>query len=101
MSSIYTKKIIPLSSLMALICAISLPVDLLAHGVSATDQEVLTNGGLLAYILIGAKHMITGYDHILFLVGVVFFLKNFKDIIRFISIFTLGHSITLIAATFS
>lgn len=44
--------------------------------------------------------MITGYDHLLFLFGVIFFLSSFKDIVKFISIFTLGHSITLIFATF-
>lgn len=75
------------------------PVLLMAHGVSASDQETLINGGLLSYILIGAKHMVTGYDHLLFLVGVIFYLKNLKDIVKFISFFTLGHSLTLIAAT--
>jgi len=75
------------------------PVLLFAHGVSASDQEMLRDGGLLSYILVGAKHMLTGYDHLLFLAGVIFYLKNFKDIVKFISVFTLGHSITLIFAT--
>jgi len=74
--------------------------SLYAHGVSQSDQDTLTNGGLLSYILVGAKHMLTGYDHLLFLVGVIFYLDGFKDILRFISIFTLGHSITLIGATY-
>jgi len=78
---------------------ILLPLLMLAHGVSASDQEILTNGGLLAYILVGAKHMVTGYDHLLFLVGVIFYLSNFKDIVKFVSVFTIGHSITLIGAT--
>jgi len=77
-----------------------LPLLLSAHGVSAADQEILSSGGLLAYILVGAKHMITGYDHLLFLTGVIFYLNNFKDIVRFITVFTIGHSITLIGATF-
>jgi len=77
-----------------------LPISLLAHGVSLSDQETLSNGGLLAYILVGAKHMVTGYDHLLFLTGVIFYLSSFKDIVRFISIFTIGHSITLIGATY-
>jgi len=72
---------------------------MLAHGVSQSDQEILTNGGLLAYILVGAKHMVTGYDHLLFLVGVIFYLSNFKDIVKFVTVFTIGHSITLISAT--
>ena len=76
-----------------------LPLLMLAHGVSQSDQEILTNGGLLAYILVGAKHMVTGYDHLLFLVGVIFYLSNFRDIVKFVTVFTIGHSITLISAT--
>lgn len=70
------------------------------HGVSESDQEILRNGNLLSYILVGAKHMLTGYDHLLFLTGVIFYLNNFKDIVKFISVFTIGHSITLISATY-
>ncbi|MGK0388871.1 MAG: hypothetical protein ACI94Y_001603 [Maribacter sp.] len=77
-----------------------LPFFVFAHGVSESDQEILSNGGLLSYILVGAKHMVTGYDHLLFLTGVIFYLSNFKDIVRFITIFTIGHSITLISATY-
>ena len=72
----------------------------MAHGVSASDQETLANGGLMAYILVGAKHMVTGYDHLLFLTGVVFYLNNFKEIVKFITTFTIAHSITLIGATY-
>lgn len=71
-----------------------------AHEVSDKDQEILRNGGLEAYVQVGATHMLTGYDHLLFLVGVVFFLHSLKDIFKFITIFTLGHCITLITATF-
>lgn len=85
--------------LPTILIAIS-PMVLLAHGVSASDQATLTNGGLLAYIYVGAKHMVTGYDHLLFLVGVIFYLRSFKDIVRFITAFTIGHSITLIGATY-
>lgn len=77
-----------------------MPIGLSAHGVSAGDQQILDQGGLPAYIWVGAKHMVTGYDHILFLVGVIFFLKGFQDIVKFITVFTIGHSITLIGATF-
>ncbi len=86
-------------NLIALLFIVS-PFIALGHGVSQADQEILTNGGLLAYILVGAKHMLTGYDHLLFLTGVIFYLSNFKDIVRFITIFTIGHSITLISATY-
>lgn len=71
-----------------------------AHDVSSSDQELLRNGGLWAYIQVGATHILTGYDHLLFLTGVVFFLNSFKDILKFITVFTIGHCITLIGATY-
>ena len=77
-----------------------LPLLALAHDVSGGDRALLENGELLAYIWVGAKHMLTGYDHLLFLLGVIFFLKDFGQIIRFITAFTIGHSITLISATY-
>lgn len=76
------------------------PLLLLAHGVSASDQATLSDGGLLAYIWVGAKHMVTGYDHLLFLAGVIFYLSGFRDIVKFITVFTIGHSITLTGATY-
>ena len=77
-----------------------LPFATFAHDVSGGDRALLESGGLLAYIWVGAKHMLTGYDHLLFLVGVIFHLKHFRDIVRFITAFTVGHSITLISATY-
>ncbi|MAT90269.1 MAG: hypothetical protein CMC35_06210 [Flavobacteriaceae bacterium] len=77
-----------------------LPLTAWAHGVSSGDQEILNNGGLLAYIWVGTKHMVTGYDHLLFLAGVIFFLKGFRDILKFITVFTIGHCITLVGATY-
>lgn len=76
------------------------PIALFAHDVSSADQAILNNGGLWSYIYVGAKHMLTGYDHLLFLVGVVFYLKSFKDIVKFISVFTIGHCITLTGASY-
>jgi hypothetical protein len=76
------------------------PLAMMAHGVSSSDQAILDNGGLLSYIFVGAKHMVTGYDHLLFLAGVIFYLKGFKDVVKFITVFTIGHSITLIGATY-
>jgi hypothetical protein len=71
-----------------------------AHGISEDAKQAMIEGGHLRYIWLGAEHMITGYDHLLFLFGVIFFLTTFKDIVKFVSVFTLGHSITLIFATF-
>jgi hypothetical protein len=70
-----------------------------AHGISEDAKQAMIEGGYFQYLLLGAEHMITGYDHLLFLFGVIFFLTTFKDIVKFISIFTIGHSITLIFAT--
>ena len=71
-----------------------------AHGISDADKAAMLEGGYARYIGLGASHMLTGYDHLLFLFGVMFFLTKFKDIAKFITAFTLGHCITLIGATF-
>lgn len=76
------------------------PVMAVAHGISEEDKLRMLNGGNLQYIWLGATHMLTGYDHLLFLFGVVFFLTGFKDIAKFVTAFTVGHCITLIFATF-
>ena len=71
-----------------------------AHGISEADKQRMLDGGYLQYIGLGASHMVTGYDHLLFLFGVVFFLTKFSDVAKFVTAFTLGHCITLIFATF-
>jgi hypothetical protein len=80
--------------------ALLMPLLALAHGISPADQERMLSGGYGQYVVLGATHMLTGYDHLLFLFGVVFFLTGFRDIARFVTAFTLGHCITLIAATY-
>src|SRR5438477_11878094 len=70
-----------------------------AHNVSKGDAKfVQANSGAAIgpYMYLGAKHMVTGYDHLLFLVGVIFFLYRLKDVFLYVSLFTLGHSITLL-----
>ncbi|MFK7780485.1 MAG: HupE/UreJ family protein [Candidatus Gracilibacteria bacterium] len=76
-----------------------LPIAVYAHGVSTNDATfMVANSGpaIIQYMYLGAKHMITGYDHILFLIGVVFFLYHMKDIALYVSLFTIGHSTTLL-----
>src|SRR5262245_1405263 len=71
-----------------------------AHGVSGKDAVFLQglDGRAIGPLLyLGAKHMVTGYDHLLFLVGVIFFLYRVKDVVQYVSLFTLGHSVTLLA----
>jgi len=70
-----------------------------AHGVDDATQSFLSSNKGVAFgpfLYIGAKHMITGYDHLLFLVGVIFFLYHTKEILIYVSFFTLGHSLTLL-----
>jgi len=73
--------------------------ELVAHGVDDSTRAFLTqNQGMqfVPFMYIGAKHMITGYDHILFIIGVVFFLYRTKDVLLYVTLFTLGHSTTLL-----
>jgi HupE / UreJ protein len=71
-----------------------------AHGVSSKDARYLLSlqgPAIVPLMYLGAKHMVTGYDHLLFLVGVIFFLYRLKDILLYVSLFTVGHSLTLLA----
>ena len=72
-----------------------------AHGMSEADKQAIVDGGNLLYLWIGATHMLSGYDHLAFVFGISFFLGNFRDIVKYVSAFTIGHSITLIYATFN
>jgi len=70
-----------------------------AHGVSGKDAVFLQGlqGQAIGPLLyLGAKHMVTGYDHLLFLVGVIFFLYRLRDVLLYVSLFTIGHSTTLL-----
>jgi hypothetical protein len=85
---------------IALIAILVLPHTALAHNVSKRDASfVQSNHGvaIAAFMYLGAKHMVTGYDHLAFLVGVIFFLYKMKDIVTYVSLFTIGHSVTLLA----
>ena len=75
------------------------PTLAIAHGVSGSDAAfVESNQGaaIPEFLYLGAKHMVTGYDHLLFLLGVIFFLYKLKDVARYVSLFTIGHSLTLL-----
>jgi len=78
------------------LCALAgAPVS--AHGVSAADRAFMEQGGLMAFLYLGAKHMVTGYDHLLFLLGVIFFLYRLRDVGLYVTLFAVGHSVTLLA----
>lgn len=90
------KKIVTFS-IFLLLCLIS--VTSYAHGVDdETKSFLMGNKGVAfgPFLYIGAEHMITGYDHLLFLVGVIFFLYKPKEILLYVSFFTIGHSVTLL-----
>lgn len=90
--------IVILAALFAL-----LPVAANAHNVSKGDAKfVEANKGAAVgpFLYLGAKHMVTGYDHLLFLVGVIFFLYKLKDVVLYVSLFTIGHSLTLLLGVF-
>lgn len=74
-----------------------------AHGIAAGDKgyiQEISGVQFLPFMYLGAKHMFTGYDHILFLFGVVFFLYRLKDIGIYVSLFALGHSSTMMAGVY-
>lgn len=74
-----------------------------AHNIGGTDAAFVaaTRGpDPIPFAYLGAKHMVTGYDHLLFLVGVIFFLFRLRQIALYVSLFSLGHSLTLLAGVF-
>jgi len=82
-----------------LLLSTCIPFIGLAHGVPESIIKAMADASAFDYIYFGATHMLTGYDHILFLIGIVFFLSNYFDILKFITTFTIAHCITLIFAT--
>src|ERR1041385_8037473 len=83
---------------LLLVCAFVSVME--AHGVSGKDAvflQGLKGRAIIPLMYLGAKHMVTGYDHLLFLTGVIFFLYRLKDVLLYVSLFTIGHSVTLLA----
>lgn len=85
---------------VACLCALMIAAPALAHKVGGRDAAFVAAThqaapGAFAYL--GAKHMVTGLDHLLFLLGVIFFLWRPRDILLYVSLFSLGHSLTLLA----
>ncbi|MAV70317.1 MAG: hypothetical protein CMG04_06085 [Candidatus Marinimicrobia bacterium] len=81
-----------------------IPAILTSHGVPIGDQgyiQEISGVKFAPFMYLGAKHMVTGYDHLLFLVGVIFFLYKLKDIAIYVSLFAVGHSSTLLFGVFT
>jgi hypothetical protein len=87
------------SVVAALCAAIFFANSVAAHTVSEQAQQRMLAGDLLDAAWIGAEHMLTGYDHLLFLLGVMLFLTRPLQIVGFITAFTIGHTLTLLFAT--
>ncbi|ARN72940.1 HupE/UreJ family protein [Oceanicoccus sagamiensis] len=76
---------------------------LYGHGVAQGDQgyiQEIAGVNIIPFIYLGAKHMVTGYDHLLFLLGVIFFLYRLSHIAIYVSLFALGHSTTLLLGVY-
>ena len=83
---------------------LALGADAMAHGVAEDDKAYFEQSSgmhIIPFIYLGAKHMVTGYDHLLFLFGVIFFLYRLKDVGAYVTLFALGHSITLLSGVLS
>jgi hypothetical protein len=93
-------RILLFSLCLVVAAAVLWPESALAHGVSKRDAafvQLVQGPAIGPFMYLGAKHMVTGYDHLLFLVGVIFFLYRLKDVVQYVSLFTIGHSVTLLA----
>ena len=85
--------------LLTIIILILVMPEVFAHGIARSDQAfVQTSAGMqiIPFIYLGAKHMVTGYDHLLFLAGVIFFLYRLRDVAVYVTLFAVGHSTTLL-----
>ena len=77
--------------------------EAVAHGVATGDKgyiQEITGVNLVSFMYLGAKHMVTGYDHLLFLFGVIFFLYRLKHIAVYVSLFAIGHSTTMLLGVY-
>jgi hypothetical protein len=84
--------------LLAAVCLALLSAGALGHDLSADNSayvQGLSGPAVGPFLYLGAKHMFTGYDHLLFLLGVIFFLYRPRDIVLYVTLFTIGHSLTL------
>lgn len=85
--------------LITAMAVIAMATEAFAHGVAENDKAFIqgaTGVHIAPYIYLGAKHMVTGYDHLLFLFGVIFFLYRLKDVVHYVTLFAVGHSTTLL-----
>ncbi len=85
--------------LIGLVLSFCFAFEAMAHNVAEGDKGYIQESSgvlFLPFVYLGAKHMVTGYDHLLFLFGVIFFLYRLKDIGIYVTLFAIGHSATLL-----
>lgn len=88
-----------LKAFALLLVMLLITTEAMAHGVDEDDRSFIEGSAginIIPYIYLGAKHMVTGYDHLLFLFGVIFFLYRLKDVGAYVTLFAIGHSTTLL-----
>jgi hypothetical protein len=94
----------PLSIILLTLAMLAMLISpALAHAVAEGDKgyiQEISGVNILPFIYLGAKHMVTGYDHILFLLGVIFFLYRLQHIAIYVSLFALGHSTTMLLGVY-
>jgi hypothetical protein len=82
---------------------LGMSAEVLAHAIAQGDKgyiQEISGVNLIAFTYLGAKHMVTGYDHLLFLLGVIFFLYRMQHIAIYVSLFALGHSTTMLLGVY-
>jgi len=97
--SVANRRCMAIAIAALVVLTLVMPADVSAHNVSKRDAAFVgsnTGRAIVPFLYLGAKHMVTGYDHLLFLVGVIFFLYRLKDVVQYVSLFTIGHSATLL-----
>jgi len=92
--------IFAVSAGLLLLFLVGLSSAALAHGIGGKDAAFVaasTGPQIVPFMYLGAKHMVTGYDHLLFILGVIFFLYRLRHVALYVTMFSIGHSITLLA----
>jgi hypothetical protein len=96
----HERLVIYMSFAIVLVSVFGINLEAFAHGVTEGDKGYIqeTTGVMpIPFIYLGAKHMMTGYDHLLFLFGVIFFLYRLKTVMIYVTLFAVGHVITLLS----
>lgn len=102
--SFWKSSLIAVVTVLVVLVSMGLSTQAFAHGVAEGDAVFIESASgmqLLPFMYLGAKHMVTGYDHLLFLFGVIFFLFKMKDVAIYVTLFAVGHSITLLYGVLS